>query len=135
MMINSTPVFSPRQQHSTQQTAVPADVYAATPIDTVSISRKARTENPKFSGWGSVFLKTLPFISAGLEYEKKRIDRSMAEDDRRRKARKRYEEIGRSYKEYDGRGYYRVVTPIKVIDGNGKVLDRKERVGRWHRDR
>jgi len=109
---------------------------ATTPgADTLTLSKPAPKPEPRFAGWGT-FMKILPFVEVGLKYGSDRLDRSMQRDEQRRKARERYEKIGSSYREYDRRGqHYRTVTRIKVVDGNGKVLERHERVGRWHRAR
>lgn len=85
-------------------------------------------------------MASLPFIEAGLNLAQNNLDRSMQRDveraERRRYERRkqeRYEKLGKSFKEYDGRGYYRTVTPVTLKDGNNKTLDRWERVSNWRR--
>jgi hypothetical protein len=128
----TTMVRSNRQNIGPNHASAP-NVSFNQPVDTVFVSQKPASEGPKFGAWGT-FFSVLPLINAGLQYERRRIDRSMERDEFRRKARERYEKIGRTYIERH-RDYYREITKIKVVDGNGKVLGKKERVGpkRWYR--
>lgn len=130
MRYSAFSTVAPNASGSNQAGDSTGDIF----VKTASVAPAA----PRFSGWG--FVKPtiqygLPFASALLSSERKRIDRAMERDDRRREDRQyerrktqTWEKLGTPRRRWISRHRYEIVTPVTVKDGNGRTLDHYNRV-------